>query len=125
MNKNEFLIDTDLLIDHLTTKAKISKLEFLMQKGNCFTTAINASELYYLAQDKKNKLHVDKLLRAIKVLGINSRYSLFVNEFSQTTENFRDALFSVVAMKNNLIICTSNKQKYLKTGIEILDPKEI
>lgn len=125
MKQNEYLIDTDILIDYLKTNKSVSALEKLMQKGICFTTAINASELYYSAMDNKTKELVDKLLRALKVLGVNSRYSLEVFQFNSKTENFRDALFSVIAKKNNLIICTTNKEKYSKTGITVLDPNEM
>ena len=125
MKKLEFLIDTDILIDHLVTNENMSLLEKIMQKGNCFTSAINASELYFSAKDKTSKLCVDKLLRALKVLGINSRYSLSICDYNNKTKKFRDALFCVIADKNNLIICTMNKDSYSKTGIELFDLNDI
>jgi predicted nucleic acid-binding protein len=125
MKKKEYLIDTDILTDHLFTDDETSLLEKLMISGLCFTSAINASELYFDSEHENFKLQIDKMLRALKVLGIHSRYSLDVFSFNKSTENFRDALFSVVAKKNNLIICTTNKERYSKTGIEVLDPNEI
>lgn len=125
MKKKEYLIDTDILVNHLSTDDETSMLEKLMMSGLCFTSAINASELYFNAENENIKVQMDKLLRAVKVLGIHSRYSLDVFSFNRSTENFRDALFSVVAKKNNLIICTTNKERYSKTGIEVLDPNEI
>ncbi len=46
----KFLIETDVLADHLITDSKTeSYLIKLMKSGICFTSVLNASELYLLA----------------------------------------------------------------------------
>jgi hypothetical protein len=96
-----------------------------MTKGVCFTSAINASELYYSASTSAERDSVDKVLYALKVLGINSRYSLEVARFSDQVDSVRDALFCAVAFKNKLPILTENICRYSQTGLEIITSQEL
>lgn len=52
----QILVDTDILIDHLITTEKESTLIKLMTKYDCYTTVINATEVYEFAglENKKN-----------------------------------------------------------------------
>lgn len=123
----EFLIETDILLEHLTTEKykSVSDLEVLMQKGICFTTVINASELLFCAENTEEKNYVVNLLTALKVLGIHSRYSLYVNDYKSKVNNYRDALFCVVSKLNKIPIVTNNKEKYRNSNIEVLSADEI
>lgn len=113
-----YLIDTDVLYDHLThnQKKKRSFLTTLMTTGGCFTTVLNASELYFSAKSDEEKSAIKKLLYALKVLGLNSRYALEIPKYSDKLKNYRDCLFYIAAEKNNLIIITNSPSKY-KFGI--------
>lgn len=121
MNKH-YLIDTDILYDHLThnKKNKRSFLTTLMTKGECFTTVLNASELYFSAKNDEEKLAIKKLLYALKVLGLNSRYSLDIPQYSDKFENYTDCLFYIVAEKNNLTIATNSPSKYNFGKVKII-----
>lgn len=52
-DKKEFLVETDLIIEHLTfsNSSLRSGLETAMEIGICFTTVINASELFFIAKN--------------------------------------------------------------------------
>lgn len=123
----ELLIETDLMIEHLTTKDSFLKsgLETAMEKYVCFTTVLNASELFFYAETEVEKEAVKKILTALKVLGIHSRYSLAVSEFAGKVANVRDAIFCATAKINKITILTNNPDKYKMTGLEILHPNDL
>ncbi len=121
--KSEFLIDTDVLLDHLYhIGPSPSALEILMTKGICFTTVINASELLYSIS---NKPVVIDLLNALKVLGIHPKYSLNVDKYRNVTADMNEALFCAAAEMNKLPIVCLNKEKYISTGLKIILPQEL
>jgi hypothetical protein len=124
---NEYLIDTDVLEEHLIhiSDKSNSYLELLMQKGICFSTVLNVSELLYKADSIIEQKIVEDLLSSIKILGLHSRYSLLVPKYSIKVKNINDALFCVVADYNKLPIVTLKKSKYVKSGLLIYHPKEI
>jgi predicted nucleic acid-binding protein len=126
-SKNEYLIDTDVLIEHLyhDNRETSSLLENLSINGMLFTSAINASEMIFEYGNEKDYLHLLQLLNAIKVLGIHSRYSLSVSEYCNSVETFRDALFCVVAKINKLTIVTLAPEKYIRTGLNIINGLEV
>lgn len=125
MAGKQFLADTDILVNHLvhSRKGELSDLEIAMTNGVVFTTVINASELYFAAGDNREKSAVDSLLRSLKVLGINSRYSLNISDFFNKVANTRDGLICVVAKLNKLPILTNNAERYKNSGLEIISPR--
>lgn len=124
--KIKFLIDTDILADHLVNcKNGCSVLVNFMQKGICFTTVLNAAELLLSARSKSEKEYVNKVLYALKILGLNSRYALMTPEYSLKLNSLRDILFCVVADINKLPIVTFDIKKYSGTKLKIIHPKKI
>ena len=123
----EYLIDTDIIIEHLahTDAQTESVLEKLMTHGVCFTTVVNASELYFAASSEEEKRVIDAVMKALKVLGINSRYSLNISEFFNKVATTRDALICTAAKINKLPLVTNNMDKYKESGITIINPKEL
>jgi len=120
----KFLLETDVLVDHLTSD-KNSYLLKLMQTGICFTTVLNASEMLAACKDETEKSAVRSVLDSLKVLGLHSKYALSVPEFSDKTSNIRDSLFAVVSLINKLPIVTMNGDRYKKTDLKIIHPKEV
>jgi len=119
-NFTGILLETDVIVQHLTVdKSTGSDLEFLMTKYTCFTTVINSSEIYFGCKKQEEKEIADKLLRSLKVLGINSRYSLDVFSARDRVENIRNALIFVLAEKNSLPVVTYEVDKFnnIKTGV--------
>jgi len=127
MKIKNYLIETDILIDFLSSKKKKDNTYLLniMQKGVCFTSVLNASELYFAAKSDFEREKVNHLLYALKVLGIHSRYSLHVAPVAHHFNNYRDALFYILAQQNNLIIVTKLNKKYKGLDCNCIHPSEI
>jgi predicted nucleic acid-binding protein len=114
------------MISHLTSNESVhSDLIKLMQKGICFTTVINASELLYAAENESQTKVIRDVLNAMKVLGLNSRYALKIPELKNKAKRIRDILIIIVAKSNNLPIITYEKSRYDGVEIEIYHPEEV
>jgi predicted nucleic acid-binding protein len=120
----KFLLETDVLVDYLTSE-KTNYLLNLMQKGICFTTVLNASEMLAVCRNETEKSDVRSVLDSLKILGLHFRYALSVPEFSGKTKNNRDALFAVVSLINKLPIVTLDRNRYSKTNLQIIHPQEV
>ena len=126
-NKTEFLIENDILIDHLTQKdlSVPSTLEIALTQGICFSTVINASELYFNVSTQVEKENVDAVIYSLKILGIHPRYSLTISKFFNKVAGARDAIICSVALNNKLPILTDEFERYKESGIKIISPKEL
>jgi predicted nucleic acid-binding protein len=120
----KFLLETDVLVDYLTSE-KTNYLLNLMQRGICFTTVLNASEMLAVCRNETEKSDVRSVLDSLKILGLHFRYALSVPEFSGKTKNNRDALFAVVSLINKLPIVTLDRNRYSKTNLQIIHPQEV
>jgi hypothetical protein len=123
----KYLLETDILIDYLIFDKPNGKptLLTLMQKGICFTSVLNASELFMLAKSDYHKEKVRDLLNALKVLGLHSRYSLLIPECKNSFDKIRDALFYVLAEQNKLIIVSFIPDRYSGLKVQSIHPKSI
>lgn len=122
----KYLVETDILVNFLTSSNKDeSHLLKLMQKGICFASVLNASELLMNTRNDFEKARVMDVLYSIKVLGLHSRYSLSVPEYSEKFSNIRDTLFFILAKLNKLIIVSLNPEKYEGLKVQSVHPKMI
>lgn len=126
-NKYEYLIDTDVIENHLIQDSdnRDTYLEVLLQKGICFSTVLNAAELVYKSSSSVEQKIVVDVLSALKILGLHSRYTLLAPKYSAVVKNLNEALFCVVADYNKLPIVTMEKSKYTESGLIIYHPEEI
>lgn len=113
----QILIDTDILFDHLITVNKESVLMKLLAKYDCFTTVINAIELYEMVGVHEKK-YADMILFSLKVLGIPGRYAdktlnLMKNVKNRNDRNLRNSIIATMAIQNDLILATFSIKKYL------------
>ena len=83
------------------------------------------SRLLFFTNSDKESEYVKKILNAVKVLGLHSRYSLSIAKYSRKVESLRDALFSVVADINKLPIVTFNNIRYINTSLKIIHPQDL
>lgn len=130
MQKNnipKYLLETDILIEYLTFNNSDCEpsLLTLMQKGICFTSVLNASELFVFAKTDFEKEKVRDLLNAINVLGLHARYSLAVSDCKNNFKNIRDALFYVLAEQNRLTIVSLNPDKYSGLMVNSIHPETL
>lgn len=125
--RREYFIETDVLVEHLThtDKSTHSYLEKAMRKGDCFTSVVNASELYFSVNNPGEKEIIDKLLYAVKVLGLSSRYALQAGVWNGKLSSVRDAMIASLVKTNKLPIVTSDTDKYAKTDLEIISPLDL
>lgn len=125
--KKEFLIETDILVDHLTKKDNggLSALETAMRTGTCFTTMLNASELYYAAQNETEQSAVDNVTYSLKVLGLHSRYSLSISKYGGKTGSVREAIICAVAVNNKLPILSKMGSKYKDADVSVIHPDDL
>jgi predicted nucleic acid-binding protein len=126
-NKVEFLIENDIMIDHLSQKdtSIYSDLEIAMSIGICFTSAINVAELYFNTRTLEEKNAVNSVMFALKILGIHPRYSLIITEFFNKVTSVRDALICSVAKFNKLPILTNEVERFQDSGIKIISSNEL
>ena len=119
------LIETDVLAKYLSSENKTANddLIVIFENSIAFTTVLNASELFFAAKSDEEQKSVRKLLNALKVIGLHSRYSLSVNKYSSLVNSVRDALFCIVADFNKLPIVTYNDKKFINTGLTVINPK--
>ena len=123
-NKIEYLIDTDIIYEHLVSGSS-SVLVELLQIGLGFTTVLNAAEIMLKCKSAEDEYSAKSVLSALKVLGIHSRYSLSVNKISPEIKSLRDALFIVTAEVNKIDIVTLNPKRYLSDRVKILAPSDL
>ena len=123
----KYLLETDVLLEYLVLYEfdKESYLIKLMQKGICFTSVLNASELFMFANSDYEKEKVRDLLNALKVLGLHSRYSLSIPNCMNNFKNIRDALFYILAEQNRLSIVSLNPDKYSGLSVKSVHPDSI
>jgi len=123
----KYLLDTDVLLEYLVTYEldTESYLIKLMQKGICFTSVLNASELFMFTNSDYEKEKVRDLLNALKVLGLHSRYSLSIPNCMNNFKNIRDALFYILAEQNRLSIVSLNPEKYSGLSVKSVHPTTV
>lgn len=120
-SKFEIFIDTDILTQCLLIK-KLKK-DSVFQKAidtfdHCYTSVINAAELFSQYAGKKAAGELKRSLNAVSILGIPFRYSLSIAEImreiekSKSNNSLRDAVVLSMCMETRLPILTSNENRY-------------
>jgi len=72
----QFLVETDVLTEYLVAPAgEATTLRKALAQGVCYTTMINALELFRAAATKEESDAVMQILLVVRVLGFNSRYA--------------------------------------------------
>ena len=74
----QFLIETDILNDYLMHRSSDGEPSLLRQalaQATCYTTMINAMELFASATDQKSRDATMNLLMVVRVLGFSARYA--------------------------------------------------
>lgn len=120
---SEILIDTDVMVDFISTGNNDNLLN-LLSNYSCFTSVINASELFKAVNDEQEKKIIINFLKAFKVLGINSRLSIELSLFNKDI-SLRDAIIIAISEKYSLAIVTLDKNKYLSYCKNIFSVNEL
>ncbi|MEI8134610.1 MAG: hypothetical protein WCH46_05960 [bacterium] len=89
----QFLVETDVLCDCLCATEPGSLLRSALSRGVCYTTMLNALELFREAKTPNEKEAVTNLLMVVRVLGYSARYAeTFASFASELEEKLSDRL---------------------------------
>jgi predicted nucleic acid-binding protein len=123
---SQLLIETDVLSDYLTTpEGETSLLRLALQRASCYTTMINALELFRAASTTLQHDAVLSMFYLVRVLGFNPRYAepfaasaREVEATKNLTISARESLILGMAQVSKLSILTrSYAERYAKIGI--------
>ena len=117
MASQGLLVETDILVEFLTAPAgEPSLLRLLLAEIPCYTTFVQAAELYSCAGTDAEKLMVEPALFGLRVLGASARYAarmgaLLRETGGSETVSLREICTAAVAIEANLPIVS---QKFLQ-----------
>ncbi len=120
-----YLIDTCVLIDHLTGRlspATVAWLEQVITSGLAVTSVIVYHELLYGTRTEKARAAVEKLLEAWEVLPVDRGIAKRAAEIwrDQATKGrtlgMADCLIAATAELNNLKVVTANVKDFPTIG---------
>lgn len=120
-SKFEIFLDTDILNQGLSVGK--FKEDSVFQRSitlfdHCYTSVINAAELFSGFSGKRAAEKVKRSLIDVGVLGIPFRYSLKIADMMKVIEKFktgnniRDAVILAMCAETRLPILTSNESRY-------------
>ena len=123
-----YLIDTDILIDHLRGDGKATEaISSLVKKGSpVVSSVICEAEIFSNVLSSEEK-HITTLFRYIKTLPIDSETARLAGQYRQKykrSDNVEtpDALIAATAKLNDLDLVTRNKKHYPMTDIKVITP---
>lgn len=107
---NGVLIETDIIIDYLTASpGEIPLLRRLLEAVTCYTTFLNAAEIYSAARGDEERRTVEQALFGLKILGASGRYAKTIGgvlSSEGTAIGHRTAIVAAMARESNLPIVT-------------------
>ncbi len=118
----QFLIETDILTDYLHhSGAETSVLRKALARGVCYTTMLNAFEVFRSATSKDEERVILQMLTAVRVLGFNARtaqpFALLAREATIELSD-RDAIILGMAQASKLVVLTNKLyEQYSKAAI--------
>ncbi len=123
------LIETDVLCDFLV--ARNSCLRKVLGLYPCYTTVINASELFAIGKDDAERNAMMALLSGIRVLGLHPKYALKIGEIARNNRargmKERDAIVIGTAIASRLPIVTEAWAEKYKGygGVRVVSQSEM
>lgn len=104
------LVETDLIAEFLTAGSDgPSLLRRLLEVITCYTTFLNAAEIYSAARDDEERRTVERALFGLKILGASARYAKTIGaalSSDVTGIDHRKAIVAGMAIESDLAIVT-------------------
>jgi hypothetical protein len=104
------LIETDVIVEYLTaTNGEETLLRRLLTASPCFSTFIQASEIYSVCGGENDRRTVERALFGLKILGASSRYSKTIGELLSSLgpmRGHRTAIVAAMALESRLPVVT-------------------
>ncbi len=119
MTVRKIVVDSDIIIDHLTTTEPVSVLRCLMKEYFCYTTVFNAAELFAAVRTKKESQAVEDAMHAMKILGLNGKSAKNIAGTLRTARGAMNGLIAGVCIESRLPIVTMFPKRF--TGIKKLE----
>lgn len=115
------LVETDLLVEFLLAPpGSVPLLRRLLQTTPCFSTFIQAAEIYGTAANDEERRVVERPLFGLKILGASSRYATTIGRLLSSANGsigHRTAIVAAMAIESDLPIVTQTFGALL-TGID-------
>jgi hypothetical protein len=107
---NGVLVEVDLIAEYLTAQAGVTPLlRRLLELVPCYTTFIQAAEIYSTVTSDEERRIVDRALFGLKILGASSRYAKTMgNVLSSvaTGDRYRSSIVGAMALESRLPVVT-------------------
>jgi predicted nucleic acid-binding protein len=105
----QFLIETDVLRDYLiSAKSNESVLRKALAAGVCYTTMLNAFELFRAAATEAERDAVMRVLMVVRVLGFNAR---FAENFAKITQEIETKTGAILSEREAMIVGMASASK--------------
>lgn len=110
------LVETDILTEFLTARrGEVSLLRRLLAEVPCYTTYVQAAELYSCAVDDNDLRTIEPALFGVRVLGASARYAQTTGQLlrglsvtSGSLPAWRETLTATIAIEARLPVVTHN-----------------
>lgn len=104
------LVETDLLVEFLLApQGSVPLLRRLLQTTSCFSTFIQASEIYAASANDEERRILERPLFGLKILGASSRYATTIGGALSSANGLishRNAIVAAMAIESNLPVVT-------------------
>lgn len=106
------LVETDILVDFLIAPpGEPSLLRLLLSEIPCYTTFVQAAELYSCTDGHDGKQAVEPALFGVRVLGASARYASTIGALMRSSGNgstatLREICTAAIAIEANLPVIT-------------------
>lgn len=127
MAKN-FLVDTDVLIEHLKGNLTVSKfLEKLRDKGELCVSVLSQAEVYAGMREEEREI-TELLFDTLKSFDVNHEIAKLGGAYRRTYKDshgtgLMDGMIGATAEIYGLVLVTSNKSHFPIPKLKLLSPK--
>lgn len=104
------LVETDLITEFLTAgEGSVPLLRRLLEIVPCYTTFIQAAEIYSVTGNDDERRIVERALFGIKILGASGRYAKTIGDILSSTPEtggHRSAIVAAMAIESEIPVVT-------------------
>lgn len=104
------LVETDVITEFLTAQpGTVPLLRRLLEVLPCYTTFLQAAEIYSVTRSEQERHIVERALFGIKILGASSRYAKTIGDILSSphrTGGHRPAIVAAMAIESDIPVVT-------------------
>jgi hypothetical protein len=123
---NGILVEIDLLTEYLlAAPGQPTLFRALLESITCYTTFVQAADLYSAVRGDEERRLVDRALFGVKILGASSRYAKTIGDILSSSPNmvgYRSAIVGAIALESRLPVVTDTYYHELSSigGLRVL-----